>query len=90
MSRHGTLFLFTTSFLLIGLNQLLAEEPSYQAELVFPYHPQHNHAPGLVECPNGDLLISWFRGSGNALRTMCRSWGLDAKWVLPPGQILFQ
>ena len=38
--------------------------PSYQAELVFPLHPQHNHAPGIVECPNGDLLVSWYRGSG--------------------------
>jgi predicted neuraminidase len=39
-------------------------EPSLQAELVFPLHPQHNHAPGIVECPNGDLLVSWYRGSG--------------------------
>src|SRR6516162_6308437 len=37
---------------------------SYQAELVFPLHPQHNHAPGIVECSNGDLLVSWYRGSG--------------------------
>jgi predicted neuraminidase len=36
----------------------------YQAELVFPPHPKHNHAPGIVECPNGDLLVSWYRGSG--------------------------
>jgi len=41
-----------------------AEEPRYQAELVFPPHPQHNHAPGIVECPNGDLFVSWYRGSG--------------------------
>ncbi len=36
----------------------------FQAELLFPLHPQHNHAPGIVECPNGDLLASWYRGSG--------------------------
>ncbi len=41
-----------------------AAAPRYQAELVFPLHPQHNHAPGIVECPNGDLLVSWYRGSG--------------------------
>ena len=35
-----------------------------ESELVFPLHPQHNHAPGIVECPNGDLLVSWYRGSG--------------------------
>jgi hypothetical protein len=38
--------------------------PSFRAELVFPLHPQHNHAPSIVECPNGDLLVSWYRGSG--------------------------
>ncbi len=38
--------------------------PSFRAELVFPLHPHHNHAPSIVECPNGDLLVSWYRGSG--------------------------
>jgi predicted neuraminidase len=38
--------------------------PQFSAELVFPLHKQHNHAPGIVECPNGDLLVSWYRGSG--------------------------
>jgi predicted neuraminidase len=41
-----------------------ADRPLYEAGLVFPLHPQHNHAPGVVECPNGDLLVSWYRGSG--------------------------
>src|SRR5438093_2826287 len=41
-----------------------APAASYRAELVFPLHAQHNHAPGIVECPNGDLLVSWYRGSG--------------------------
>ena len=36
----------------------------YRAELVFPLHDQHNHAPGIVECPDGSLLVSWYRGSG--------------------------
>src|SRR5688572_32028303 len=36
----------------------------HEAELVFPLHAKHNHAPGIVECPNGDLLASWYRGSG--------------------------
>src|ERR1700758_418682 len=38
--------------------------PSYKAELVFLPDPKHNHAPGIVECPYGDLLASWYRGSG--------------------------
>ena len=41
-----------------------AAEGVLDAELIFPLHPQHNHAPGIVECPNGDLLVSWYRGSG--------------------------
>jgi len=41
-----------------------AAEPEYSAELVFPLHPKHNHAPGIVEYDNGDLLVSWYRGSG--------------------------
>jgi predicted neuraminidase len=45
---------------------LLAADPApaHAAELVFPLHPKHNHAPGIVEYPNGDLLVSWYRGSG--------------------------
>ena len=38
--------------------------PQYRAELIFPLHPKHNHAPGIVELPGGDLLASWYRGSG--------------------------
>ncbi len=38
--------------------------PQFSAELVFPLNDQHNHAPGIVECPNGELLVSWYRGSG--------------------------
>jgi len=52
------------SALLAGLPAAPDEKPIYQAELVFPLHNQHNHAPGIVECPNGDLLVSWYRGSG--------------------------
>jgi predicted neuraminidase len=40
------------------------EKPAYRESFVFPQHPKHNHAPGIVECPNGDILVSWYRGSG--------------------------
>jgi len=45
---------------------LLASEatPQHSAELIFPLNAQHNHAAGVVECPNGDLLVSWYRGEG--------------------------
>src|SRR5262245_28048000 len=52
--------------LLILASSLIAAEdsPQLSSELIFPLHHQHNHAPAIVECPNGDLLVSWYRGSG--------------------------
>jgi predicted neuraminidase len=47
-----------------GGSRSTAVAPILTTELIFPLHPQHNHAPGIVECPNGDLLASWYRGSG--------------------------
>jgi predicted neuraminidase len=49
---------------LVSLGSMAGAAPRYQEEMIFPLHPQHNHAPGIVECPNGDLLASWYRGSG--------------------------
>lgn len=46
------------------LGSVRGEEPKYSAELVFPLHPKHNHAPGIAELPSGELLVSWYRGSG--------------------------
>ncbi len=33
-------------------------------ELIFPLQEKHAHASSIVQCPNGDLLACWFRGSG--------------------------
>ena len=41
-----------------------AQAPEFKAELIFPLHAEHNHAPGIVEYKNGDLLVSWYRGAG--------------------------
>jgi predicted neuraminidase len=60
---------------LIALVLLAQPAPSHRAELVFPLHPQHNHAPGIVECPNGDLLVSWYRGSGERSADDVAVWG---------------
>lgn len=38
--------------------------PFHQAELIFPPEHWHNHASCIVECPNGDLLVCWYNGSG--------------------------
>jgi predicted neuraminidase len=65
-----------------------AEAPRYEAELVFPLHAQHNHAPGIVECPNGDLLVSWYRGSGERTADDVAVWAAwrvkdESKWGEP-------
>jgi predicted neuraminidase len=39
-------------------------EPFHDAELIFPPETLHNHGSCLVECPNGDLLVCWYHGSG--------------------------
>ncbi len=57
-------FVFACSALLALTAAGRSAEPAYRAELIFPLHPKHNHAPGIAECPNGDLLVSWYRGSG--------------------------
>jgi predicted neuraminidase len=41
-----------------------AAEPFHRAELIFPLEHWHNHGSCIVECPNGDLLVCWFNGSG--------------------------
>ncbi|QDT49092.1 hypothetical protein Pan258_31390 [Symmachiella dynata] len=42
----------------------LPAAPLYEAELVFPGEPKHNHSPGIVETADGDLLVCWFHGVG--------------------------
>ena len=48
----------------ILLTAAAATAPGLEAELVFPLDPEHNHASSIVECPDGSLLVSWYRGSG--------------------------
>ena len=36
----------------------------FSGELIFPLEEWHNHGSCIVECPNGDLLVCWFHGSG--------------------------
>jgi predicted neuraminidase len=42
----------------------IADDPGLKADLIFPRHSKHNHSSCIVECPNGDLLACWYRGSG--------------------------
>ena len=55
------------------------------AELVFELNEKHNHAPGIAELKNGDLLVSWYRGSGERTADDVAVWGSrlrpgETKW----------
>ena len=43
---------------------LLAAPPFIEKEDIFPLDAKHNHASSIVYLPNGDLLVCWYRGSG--------------------------
>lgn len=47
-----------------GVGPACAETPAHTSELIFPLESWHNHGSCIVECPNGDLLVCWFHGSG--------------------------
>ena len=64
MRATARFFFSFVTLLSLAASTLAADAPEYREELVFPLNPKHNHAPGVVECPNGDLLVSWYRGSG--------------------------
>jgi predicted neuraminidase len=59
--------ILVTSIILLTLNlssPSWAADPFYQSEFIFPLEKWHNHGSCLLELPNGDLLVSWFHGSG--------------------------
>jgi len=35
-----------------------------QQQFIFPLQEKHVHSSSIVECPNGDMLVCWFHGSG--------------------------
>ncbi|MCB1099448.1 MAG: exo-alpha-sialidase [Verrucomicrobiae bacterium] len=56
---------FFTSFLAAAcLLQATKAAPTFSSELIFPLEHWHNHGSCVVECPNGNLLVCWFHGSG--------------------------
>ncbi len=49
---------------IVSLTGADVEAPIYSSELIFPLETWHNHGSCIVECPNEDLLVCWFHGSG--------------------------
>jgi predicted neuraminidase len=49
---------------IVGFAIAPAPEPWYSSEIIFPLESWHNHSSSIVETPKGDLLVSWFHGSG--------------------------
>lgn len=39
-------------------------EPAFTSEAIFPPEEKHNHSSCLIELANGDILVAWYRGSG--------------------------
>jgi predicted neuraminidase len=65
MNKIATACLFGLLLTLTaGASRQRVAAPFYEAELIFPLEHWHNHASAIVECPNGDLLVCWFHGSG--------------------------
>ncbi|MCH8333023.1 exo-alpha-sialidase [Candidatus Sumerlaeota bacterium] len=65
-----------------------AELSSGEGELIFPLEHWHNHGSCIVECPNGDLLVCWFHGSGernsdDVLIMGARKVKLTGEWTEP-------
>lgn len=59
--------------LLIGaflcIQNSFSAESFYAEKLIFPLQDKHVHASSIVECPNGDLLATWFHGTGERTAT---------------------
>ena len=54
-------------------------EPVCFSEFIFTFNPQHNHAPGIAELANGELIVSWYRGSGERTADDVAVWGSRLK-----------
>ncbi len=68
--------------LLMSLPGQATSSPSFEAEQIFPPVEPQTHAPGIVECPNGDLLASWYgdEHANDAAVTGARKKKGDDKW----------
>ena len=87
-----TIRIFTALFLLAALNGVAQTRNSKHAivseEIIFPGQNEHTHGSSIVSLPNGDLLATWFQGSGERNADDVRIMGARMKkgqkiWTVP-------
>jgi hypothetical protein len=49
---------------ILGFSDRLSAEAFFRTELIFPLENWHNHASCILELPGGNLLVTWYHGSG--------------------------
>ncbi len=64
MKSYFLLLIFALAPLGHADNLKKSEHPFLRSELLFPLEHWHNHGSCLIQCPNGDLLVCWYHGSG--------------------------
>jgi len=65
-----------------------ADDKGPASQLIFPLQEEHVHGSTIVSLPNGDLLASWFQGSGERWADDVRIMGArltasDTTWSAP-------
>ncbi|PAY17607.1 neuraminidase (sialidase)-like protein [Rhodopirellula sp. SM50] len=68
----------------VSLVSTVQAQQDVHKELIFPLEDWHNHGSCIVECPNGDLLVCWFHGSGERKSDDVKI--LGARWVKQSGK----
>ncbi len=54
------------------------DKPMLESVAVFPAEDIHNHASCIIECQNGDLFVTWYRGHGERTSDDVQIFG--ARW----------
>jgi predicted neuraminidase len=88
MQHFRRIDMYRISLIVCLLLGTTAQGSELSGELIFPLDSNHNHAPGIVELPNGELLVSWYRGSGERQADDVRVLGSrkkpqDSSWSEP-------
>ena len=52
------------SIVILLFSLTLNGQPKIDSTLIFPVQEKHVHSSSIVELSNGDLLVCWFKGSG--------------------------